>query len=473
MEDRRALSAKPARWLRVNRAGLFCAAVFAMLYSAIALYRYSHFVWTSWDLGIFTQIVSSYSHLEAPTVPIRGVGFTALGDHFSPALAVLAIPYSLLPHPTTLLVAQAVLLAWSILPISRLASRRLGFGPGLAVTVAYAASFGMVQAVLVDFHEVALAAPLMAYAAEGLADRRWRQVVIASLPLVLVKEDLGVTVAAIGLVCAVRGRGRLGALLAAFGLAASAVEILWLIPALSSTANYPYFAQFGTAEGGSRSLFGALSPDNVRRGLGEKVGTLLTYTYATAGLCWFSSLTLVALLTLVWRFLAANPLYWETDWHYDLILMPVVFAAAIEVLARLSTSESRVARWYSQAVPLTLGGFAVVLVVMSPAADVVHPSAWATTPRQQALEDALRQIPPGAAVQSDLGLLSHLAGRNPAYWIGDTDGAVPSYIVTDDTAGWTPPPPDRAAAYFSEAYPGHTWQVLSAADGVVVLRLVT
>ena len=286
-----------------------------------------------------------------------------------------------------------MLLAWSILPISRLASRRLGFGPGLAVTVAYAASFGMVQAVLVDFHEVALAAPLMAYAAEGLADRRWRQVVIASLPLVLVKEDLGVTVAAIGLVCAVRGRGRLGALLAAFGLAASAVEILWLIPALSSTANYPYFAQFGTAEGGSRSLFGALSPDNVRRGLGEKVGTLLTYTYATAGLCWFSSLTLVALPTLVWRFLAANPLYWETDWHYDLILMPVVFAAAIEVLARLSTSESRVARWYSQAVPLTLAGFAVVLVALSPAADVVRPSAWATTPRQQALEDGPARDP--------------------------------------------------------------------------------
>ena len=219
------------RWLRVNRAGLVCSAVFAMLYSAIALYRYSHFVWTSWDLGIFTQVVSSYAHLEAPTVPIRGVGFTALGDHFSPALAVLAVPYSLLvPDPTTLLVAQAVLLAWSILPIRRLATRRLGFGPGLAVTMAYAASFGVVQAVLVDFHEVALAAPLMAYAAEGLAERRWRQVVIASLPLVLVKEDLGVTVAAIGLVCAVRGRGRLGALLAAFGLTASAVEILWLDP---------------------------------------------------------------------------------------------------------------------------------------------------------------------------------------------------------------------------------------------------
>ena len=193
----------------------------------------------------------------------------------------------------------------------------------------------------------------------------------------------------------------------------------------------------------------------------------------TGGLCWFSSLTLVALPTLAWRFLAANSLYWETDWHYDLILMPVVFAAAIEVLARLSTSESRVARWYSQAVPLTLAGFAMVLVALSPAADVVRPSAWATTPRQEALEAALREIPPGAVVQSDLGLLSHLAGRNTAYWIGDTDGPVPSYIVTDDTAGWTPPPPDRAAAYFGEAYRGHTWEVVSAADGVVVLRLVT
>jgi uncharacterized membrane protein len=446
--------------------------VFAALYSAIGLYRYSHFVWTSWDLGIFTQIVSSYAHLEAPTVPIRGVGFNALGDHFSPGLAVLAIPYSLIPSPTTLLVAQAGLLAWSILPIARLASRRLGVGPGVAVTVAYAGSFGVVQAVLVDVHEVALAVPLMAYAAEGLADRRWRQVVVASIPLVLVKEDLGVTVAAIGLVCAVRGRGRLGALLGAFGLAASAVEILWLIPALSSTANYPYFAQFGAAEGGSRSLFAAFGPDNLLRGAGEKVGTLLRYTYATAGLCWFSSLTLVAVPTLVWRFLAANPLYWGTDWHYDLILMPVVFAAAVEVLSRLSASSSRVARWYAQVVPLTVAGFAVVLFALSPAVEVVPPSAWVATPRQQALEAALREIPPGAVVQSDLGLLSHLAGRNTAYWIGDTGGPVPAYIVTDDTAGWTPPPPDRAAAYFGEAYPGHAWQVVSAADGVVVLRRV-
>ncbi len=464
--------ATPRLWLRVNRAGLVCSAVFAMLYSAIALYRYSHFVWSSWDLGIFTQVVSSYALLEAPTVPIRGVGFNALGDHFSPALAVLAVPYSLVPDPATLLVAQALLLAWSIFPIHRLATRRLGFGPGLAVTIAYAVSFGVVQAVLVDFHEVALAAPLMAYAAEGLAERRWRQVVLASLPLVLVKEDLGLTVAAIGLVCAIRGRRRLGALLAAFGLTASAVEIFYLIPALSSTANYAYFAQLGASGGGTRSLSAALSPDALWRGGGEKVGTLLKYTWATAGLCWFSTLSLVALPTVAWRLVGANPSYWGTDWHYDLILMPVVFAAAIDVLSRLSTSGNRAARWYAQVAPLTLAGFAVILLATSPAADIANPAAWAATPRERALDAALREIPHGAVVQSDLGLLSHLAGRNTAYWMGNTSGPPPTYIVTDETAGWAPPTPDQAPDYFAEIYPGHTWQVIFAADGVVVLRLV-
>ena len=466
-------SSKPRLWLRANRAGLVCSAVFAALYSAMALFRYSHFVWSSWDLGIFTQIVSSYAQLEAPTVPIRGVGFNALGDHFSPALAILAVPYAVIPDPATLLVAQALLLAWSIFPIHRLASGRLGFGPGLAVTAAYGFSFGVVQAVLVDFHEVALAAPLMAYAVEGLAERRWRQVVLASLPLVLVKEDLGITVAAIGLVCAIRGRGRLGALLAAFGLAASAVEIFYLIPALSSTANYAYLAQLGAADGGTRSLSAVLSPDTLLRGAGEKVGTLLKYTWATAGLCWFSTLALVALPTVAWRLLGANPSYWGTDWHYDLILMPVVFAAAIDVLSRLYTSGHRAARWYSHVAPLTLAGFAVIVFATSPAADVAHPAAWAATPRQHALEAALRDIPQGEVVQADLGLLSHLAGRNTAYWIGNTDGPPPRFIVTDETAGWTPPPSERAAAYFEELYPGHTWQVISAANGVVVLRLVS
>jgi hypothetical protein len=151
--------------------------------------------------------------------------------------------------------------------------------------------------------------------------------------------------------------------------------------------------------------------------------------------------------------------------------MPVVFGAAIEVLSRLSTSDNRVARWYSRAVPLALAGFAGILLTTSPAADIANPAGWAATSRQRALEAALHEIPPGAVVQADLGLLSQLGGRNTAYWIGETRGLLPTYIVTAEGAGWTPPPTDHLAAYFGEVYPGHTWEIISAAEGVVVLRL--
>ena len=450
-------------WVRSNRTGLICTVVFAVLYAAIALFQYTHFVWSSWDLGIFTQVVEQYARLQAPLIPIKGSGVNALGDHFSPALAVLAVPYSVVSSPVTLLIAQAVLLAWSVFPVHRLATRRLGFWPGLAVTLAYALSFGVVQAVLVDFHEVALAVPLVAYAVEGLAEHRWRQVLIASLPLVLVKEDLGVTVAAIGLVAALRGARRLGILLGVVGLAASAVEILWLVPALSTGGGYAYFGQFGGSDGGGlRTLFAV-----------EKLGTLLKYTWVTAGLCWLSTLSLVAVPTLVWRFVSSNPSYWGTDWHYDLILMPVVFGAAVEAIERLARSERRAARWYAQAVPLALAGIATTLFATSSAADLARPSAWETTSRQQALAATLASIPAGAVVQSDLGLLTHLVGRNTVYWVGHTNDPPPSYIVTDAGAGWTPPEGDALPAYFADFYPGHTWQVVSSVDGVVLLQQVT
>ena len=69
-------------WVRSNRTGLICTVVFAVLYAAIALFQYTHFVWSSWDLGIFTQVVEQYARLQAPLIPIKGSGVNALGEKF-------------------------------------------------------------------------------------------------------------------------------------------------------------------------------------------------------------------------------------------------------------------------------------------------------------------------------------------------------------------------------------------------------
>src|SRR3984885_10778304 len=106
---------------------LIALAVFAA-YLPISLFRYLRLDPTSWDLGIFTEYVKQYAGLHAPIVDIRGAGFNLLGDHFHPIVALIAPFFRIFPTPVTLLVAQALLAAVSVVPVSRAAADKLGTG---------------------------------------------------------------------------------------------------------------------------------------------------------------------------------------------------------------------------------------------------------------------------------------------------------------------------------------------------------
>jgi uncharacterized membrane protein len=174
--------------------------VFFVAYLLLSLVRYRRMLTMSWDLGIFEQAVKGYAHLHAPITTLKGPGFNALGDHFSPITALIAPFYRVFPTPVTLLVAQALLFALSVVPVARGAGLLLGRGRGLAIGAAYGLSWGVQRAVDFDFHEIAFAMPLLAFSLEAVIRRRWAAALWWAVPLVLVKEDLGVTVAMIGAV---------------------------------------------------------------------------------------------------------------------------------------------------------------------------------------------------------------------------------------------------------------------------------
>src|SRR5271166_5534180 len=114
--------ADPVPWLIA--AGVFAA------YAVISIYRYLRLASTSWDMGIFTEYVKQYAHLRAPIVDARTPGIDLLGDHFHPIVALIAPFFRLFPSPVTLLVAQALLGAVSVIPVIRAAEMRLGTGAG-------------------------------------------------------------------------------------------------------------------------------------------------------------------------------------------------------------------------------------------------------------------------------------------------------------------------------------------------------
>ena len=76
----------------------------------------------------------------------------------------------------------------------------LGTGVSRVIGVAYGFSWGLQEMIIFDFHEIAFAVPLLACSLSALVRRRPRAATAWALPLVFVKEDQGLTVAAIGLV---------------------------------------------------------------------------------------------------------------------------------------------------------------------------------------------------------------------------------------------------------------------------------
>lgn len=445
----------------------------AGIHAFLACIRYTNFDVTSWDLTIFTQAINNYAHFRAPIANVHGVGFNLLGDHFSPVLALLAPLFWISQNAVVLLLAQAVAFGWSAVPITRLARSRLGPRAGIALGLAYGLSAGLVAATVVDFHEVAIAIPLLAYSLVALAEERWRAAAWFAVPLLFVKEDLGFTVAAIGLLIAARGARRVGLLLAGAGIVGTLLAVFALLPILAPGHRYAYFSQYdsGHSQTGVGSLGGALNPARWTAGLTTKIRTLLTFGSTTAFTGWASTIALLAVPTLGWRFVSAQTAYWGTDWHYDAVLMPIGFVAAIETCERL-LKRGGLFRSVGRAVPAVALAIAIAFPSGAALRSLFQSSTWTTTPAQSAAAAAVRTIPHGAVVLTDLGLMSHLAARNPLYWIGGSGTVIPTYIATVNGAGWTPPRPEQAVAYWDRRYSGHQFRVIFAAEGVTVLQRV-
>ena len=110
--------------------------VFAMAaaYAAVGLFKHWHFD-TSLDLGIFDQAAWHASRFEIPGSTISGYR-NILGDHFYPIVFLFAIPYWIAPVAETLIVAQAILIAASIVPVFVFLRRRLPTSQAFGFVVA-------------------------------------------------------------------------------------------------------------------------------------------------------------------------------------------------------------------------------------------------------------------------------------------------------------------------------------------------
>ena len=403
------------------------AAVLFALYAALSIRDQQRMLTGGFDLGIFDEAVRAYAGGHMPYVALKGTHFDELGDHFSPIWALVAPIYRLFPTVYVLLLTQAALLAVGAVPLVGWAARAVGARSALVVGIGYGLSWGLASTVGFDVHEVAFAVPMLAYSATALGRRRWRAAAAWALPLLLVKEDLGVTLAAVGVYIALHGARRLGLATIVTGLLGSYLEINVLIPDFSASGRYTYSGSITSALSGGlpHAVVHFVTPE-------AKQTTVLLMLAITGFLALRSPITLLVVPTLAWRFISTDPAYWGTSDQYSAVLMPIVFAGLVDALIRLRAVRHPLSVAIARTALLTSLAFTAMLLPDYPLAALTHSSTWQTAPRIAVARGLIARIPADATVAAGNQLVPQLTDHDTVTLLDQqTPAARPDWVLID------------------------------------------
>jgi uncharacterized membrane protein len=439
-------------------------AVVAGAYTAFALGLYNTFQTSSYDLVIFDQAVRSYAHFHAGISVIKGLhngfgpNFSVLGDHWSPILAALAPLYWIYGSPVTLLVAQAVLFALAIPPLWVFTRRAFGGGTkavaaAYLVSVAYALCWPVASALAFDFHEVAFAPVLTAVALERLQAGRLRTALIALAALLLVKEDMGLFVAGIGLYLAVSrprtvsrqlavGLGLIGA-----GIADTIITTYALIPAFGGRSDY-YWAYTALGPHLPQAVGHLLTHPASLKLLVTPEVKLQTMLWLFGAFCFGSlrsPMALAAIPLLAERMLAnIFPFWWVTSYQYNAYLAAILVFSAVDGAARLDRQllgrrhrelerdgagpQLSARLWSAGPWSVALGcaaamcAVAIFLVPHFAFGRALHPSFYQQNAQERAAAAADAVVPAGVTVEATDNLGPQLSATDTVLlWDGDGD----------------------------------------------------
>jgi uncharacterized membrane protein len=403
---------------------------FAAAYGISAVLKHRHFD-SSYDLAIYDQAIWHLSRFEAPASSVRGMS-SIFGDHFHPVIALLAPLFWIVPAADTLLVAQAVLLALSIVPVFLYARDRLPYDAALGMSIAYGLFWGMQQTATFDFHEAAFAPLAVALLLLAMERTQWPLFWASALAVAAVKEDLAPFLAFLGVYLYVRGERRRGAILLVSSLVTFFVIVAIVIPAASAGGQYGYRETYAEALRHPWRIPLLLVTPPI------KLLAAFLWVAPFAMLPLASPLSVLLTPFAAERFLSASRNHWGTLFHYSAPLAPIVAMAAIDGLARIG---SGIRDGHSRHRTIaSLAGVCVLFAALLPG----HQPLWrlfsSKLYRFGAIEhtsrEALSLIPADASVVAQTCIAPHLSHRNALFRLDSLAPDADYVIAVDERSPW-------------------------------------
>jgi uncharacterized membrane protein len=286
-------------------------------------------------------------------------------------------------------------------------------------------------------------------------------------------------------------RIKAGQFLLIWGFAWSFLAIGVIIPHFNPAHQYDYWSDGGIlAPGGHPTVTGLIG--QLFHAWPDKLQTIAMLLLPTAFIALRSPLVLVAVPSLVLRFLSTNSAFWGTYWHYNTTVIPVIFIAAIDAMARIGAAmtadgPARAEGWasgsqgarravlagarrYGAAMMLAI---TVPLAFQFPLSTVWNAQSYRIGSHVRSADAAMAEVPDGATVQATLDLLAPLAARTDAFWIGNRGNPRTQYIVFDSQDSGSNPPVSNVPAFVAQFYPGHAYAEIFRSGDVYVFRRTT
>jgi len=179
-----------------NRIAIIICLVFFVIWFCLLEYKYFNLGYYDWDLAFFSQACWQLLHASQFT-SITGINY--FGDH-SYFITLLTLPFfALFPHPLTLILLKLSAFIIAAYLFYRIAYESLGQSAALALMVLYILFPANIFSMLYEFNPECFAPPALFWMFMAFQKKQWRSFFIASILLMLIKENMPLLVCAFGL----------------------------------------------------------------------------------------------------------------------------------------------------------------------------------------------------------------------------------------------------------------------------------
>jgi uncharacterized membrane protein len=393
---------------------------FIIYFSLAGWYRQVNLATSQFDMGNMDQTIWHTVHGQffQMTEPGNPELRSRAAWHADFLLLIYSPFYALWPDPRTMLILQVLFVASGALPLYWWARKKIGDRPAAILSTLYLLYPALQHGLVFDVHAVTLVTPILLWAWWAAAERRWWVYYPMIVLAVLGKEEVGLTIAAIGFFWIWRRGYRLmGIVSLMLGLGTTMLMLGYVIPHFRGAPGHfaiETYAQFGdtpfkVVEGVVRHPIEALQ----RWMASESLGLYARLLAPVAGIALLGWPMLLALPELAVNIFSSNPNQHTILFQYMSVIIPFVFLGTVDgycQLIRRRPQWSRRSIW-------VLGAAGVISVwAWAPLPGMRHQYAadvtFTPSPYRAAVQEIRRQLRPTDRVVATNNILPQFSQRD-------------------------------------------------------------